>query len=294
MQNLSTTFPELNQLTLNFGPDAYDSSSSTAMLQGLRRVRLPHLHTFSCDVKLKGDLLLAVARFLVHTPSLRVLRLANQRGCSPSDQRVLCAVLEALPHLTDLDLGGAGSSRSASNSIRPSLMRRITKLLPCLQHLSCNAASVPDEQLEALAQLPLLQSLSISAAGSGHGLAAALRRSTHLTSLELQHASLGCELVGCLAGMTGLQVLMLGLCPQLNDGIMSEVIPHLHRLALQQLMVCVCHGGVARMCVGTSQHAQHPVCGWRDCGGGATCLTHARYTKPNVLAIIVDTKPYCP
>jgi uncharacterized protein YgbK (DUF1537 family) len=136
---------------------------------------------------------------------------------------VLCAVLEALPHLTDLDLEGAASSRSASNAVSPSLMRRITKLLPCLQQLSCNAASVPDEQLEALAQLPLLQSLSISAAGSGRGLAAALRRSTQLTSLELQHASLGVELVGCLTGMTGLQVLTLGLCPQLTDGILDEV-----------------------------------------------------------------------
>lgn len=221
MSNLGSTFPELNQLTLQLGPDASDST--VALLQELRKVRLRHLHTFSCDVKLKGDSLLAVARFLVHTPSLRVLVLPNQRGCSPADQRLLCAVLEALPHLTHLDLGGAGSSRSGSNAISPSLMRRITKLLPRLQQLSCNAACVPDEQLESLAQLPQLQSLSISAAGSGHGLATALRRCSLLTSLELQHASLGGGLTGCLAGMAGLQVLTLGLCPQLTDSIMDEV-----------------------------------------------------------------------
>jgi hypothetical protein len=221
MRHLGSTFPELNQLTLQLGPDASDSTA--VLLQELRKVRLPHLHTFSCDVKLKGDCLLAVARFLVHTPSLRVLALPNQRGCSPADQRLLCAVLEALPHLTHLDLGGAGSSRTGSNAISPSLMRRITKLLPRLQQLFCNAACVPDEQLESLGQLPQLQSLSIAAAGSGHGLAAALRRCSHLTSLELQHASLGGGLTGCLAGMAGLQVLTLGLCPQLTDNIMDEV-----------------------------------------------------------------------
>lgn len=232
MRHLGSTFPELNQLTLQLGPDASDSTA--ALLQELRKVRLPHLHTFSCDVKLKGDCLLAVARFLVHTPSLRVLALPNQRGCSPADQRLLCAVLEALPHLTHLDLGGAGSSRTGSNAISPSLMRRITKLLPRLQQLSCNAACVPDEQLESLGQLPQLQSLSIAAAGSGHGLAAALRRCSHVTSLELQHASLGAGLAGCLAGMAGLQVLTLGLCPQLTDNIMDEVsgLQHLHKLSL--------------------------------------------------------------
>lgn len=234
MRKLSSTFPELNQLALQLGPDACNSSSTAALLQELRKVRLPHLHTFTCDVKLKGDALLAVARFLVHHPSLRVLHLPNQRGSSAADQRLLCAVLEALPNLTHLDLGGAGSSRSGSNAISTSLMRRITRLLPRLQQLSCNAAAVPDEQLQPLGQLPHLQSLSISAAGSGSGLAAALRRSTQLTSLELQHESLSCELVGCLSGMTGLEVLTLGLCPKLTDGIVDEVrLP----LLMQSLML---------------------------------------------------------
>jgi hypothetical protein len=242
MQQLSSTFPCLNELVLQLGPEP--SSSTEALLQALRRVRLPHLHTFTCAVKLRGDLLLAVARFLVHTPSLRVLHLPNQRGCSAADQRTLCAVLEALPHLTHLDLGCAGSSRSGSNAISPSLMRRITKLLPCLQQLSCNAAAVPDEQLEALALLPRLTDLSISAAGSGEGLAAALARSTQLTSLELQHDSLGGQLTGCLSRMSGLQVLALGLCPQLSVDILHEVSGVVKRTAV---------GGAWDCCPGSSQ-----------------------------------------
>lgn len=190
MHKLGSTFPDLNKLELQLGPDACSSTSTAALLQELKRVRLPHLHTFTCDVKLKGDMLLAVARFLVHTPSLRVLRLSNQRGVSPTDHRVLCAVIEALPNLTHLDLGGAGSSRSGSNAISPSLLRRVTKLLPCLQHLACNAAAVPDEQLAVLAQLQQLQSLSISAAGSGRCLAAALRRSVLVEGAVWQRSCL--------------------------------------------------------------------------------------------------------
>lgn len=222
IRRLSSTFPDLNRLTLQLGTDPA-SNSTAALLQELRGVRLQHLHTFKCDVQLKGDALLAVARFLVHTPTLKVLHLPNQRGCSPADQRVLCAVLEALPELRELDLGGAGSSRSGSNAISPSLMRRITKLLPHLQKLSCNAAAVPDEQLQSLSQLPQLQLLSLSAAGSGRGLSAGLRKLTRLTSLELQHPSLGHGLEGCVQKMTGLQVLALGLCPHLSEGIISKV-----------------------------------------------------------------------
>ena len=57
-------------------------------------------------------------------------------------------------------------------------------------------------------------------------------RSPQLTSLELQHATLGPELLGCLAGMTGLQVLTVGLCPKLSDRVVQEVRPRLLLLLL--------------------------------------------------------------
>lgn len=220
MRKLSSTFPDLNKLVVQLGPSA--SSSSSDVLKELRGVRLPHLHTFACDVKLKGDAFLAVARFLVHTPSLRVLQLPNQRTCSPTDQRLMCAVLEALLDLTELDLGGAGSSRSGSNAISPSLMRRITKL-HSLRHLSCNASAVPDEQLAALSQLPQLRSLSLCADGTGRGLCAALRKLTCITHLDVQHPTLGQDLSGSLAQLAQLQVLSLGLCPKVSDSIVDEV-----------------------------------------------------------------------
>jgi hypothetical protein len=89
--------------------------------------------------------------------------------------------------------------------------------------LSCNLSNVPDVQLEALSTLRSLQELRISAAGSTTGLAAALQGLSRLSSLELQHPSVCGELQRCFGGLQQLQLLALGLCPNLTDGIMPEV-----------------------------------------------------------------------
>jgi hypothetical protein len=227
ISKLSSTFPSLSRLELSLGgADASSSNSSVdeqQILHELRGLRLPHVHSFACDAKLRGDALLAVARFLVHTPTLTSLSLPNQRGSAPADQRVLCAVIEALPGLVQLDLGGAGAG---SAPVSPSLLRRITRLLPGLQCLACNAAGVPDEQLLALGRLHSLRELSIGASGpSARGLAAALQSLLKLTSLELQHPGLSHELVGVVGGLCQLRVLALALCPQVSPDIVPEVRP---------------------------------------------------------------------
>lgn len=117
---LHQLFPNLNQLHLHLGPD-FDC----LVAQQLTRSQLPLLHTLYIDSRLCGETFYAVAKFIVKCPNLRVLRLPNQRCSSAADQRILAAVLEALPALTQLDLGGAVcvSSSGASNAVTPSVMR---------------------------------------------------------------------------------------------------------------------------------------------------------------------------
>jgi hypothetical protein len=116
----------------------------------------------------------------------------------------------------------AAGQLAASNAVCSSVFRRIVRLQG-LRVLSCNLSNIPDVQLEALSTLRSLQELRISAAGSAAGLAAALQGLSRLSSLELQHPSVSGELRGCIGGLQQLQVLALGLCPKLTDGIMSEV-----------------------------------------------------------------------
>jgi hypothetical protein len=232
------------------------SSSSSS-----KRPQLRHLRAFSLDSRLRGDAFQALAKFLLQQPGLARLLLPHQRCSAPNDQRALAGLLEALPGLTHLEIGyssasssssssragrisdsstsssngstpkfaassaayaAAGAQPAASNAICPSVFRRILRLQG-LRVLSCNASSIPDAQLEALSSLRNLQELRISAAGSGQGLAAALQGLTRLSSLELQHPSMHEELQGCLEALQELQVLALGLCPKLTDGIMPEV-----------------------------------------------------------------------
>jgi len=187
---------------------------------------LPHLNSFSIDCKLRGDAWQAVARFIVLCPIMQRLSLPNQRLSTAADQRILAAVVEALPGLTHLDLGGVASSSSssacASNAIASNSLRRICRLRN-LRSLSCNLTAVPDAHLKALSELPLLQSLSISATGDATALAAALQRLSHLTSLELEHPCVTNELGECLEQMSNLRFLALGLCPRLRDNIMPQV-----------------------------------------------------------------------
>lgn len=100
--------------------------------------------------------------------------------------------------------------------------RRITRLRNLLR-LSCNASSVPDSNLAALANLASLECLHIAAAGSASAIAAAIGSLTNLTNLELQHPDVTDELVGSIGVLSQLQVLALGLCPKLTDDVMQEV-----------------------------------------------------------------------
>eukprot|EP00878_Enallax_costatus_P010656 GHUV01011132.1.p1 GENE.GHUV01011132.1~~GHUV01011132.1.p1 ORF type:complete len:499 (+),score=127.34 GHUV01011132.1:198-1694(+) len=216
---LHEAFPGLNELHLHLGSD-FDCVAA----RHLRRSQLPLLHTLYVDSKLRGDTFHAVAKLIVQCPNLKVLRLPNQRCSSATDQRILAAVIEALPALTELDLGGSicSSSSGANNAITPSVMRRITRLRN-LVSLSCNASVVPDSNLEALANLRCLESLHMSAAGPATRLAAAVGALTRLESLELQHPSITDELLGSIGRLRKLQVLAVGLCPKITDDIMQEV-----------------------------------------------------------------------
>lgn len=117
---LHQVFPGLNQLHLHLGSD-FDCLAS----RHLKRSQLPWLHTLSIDSKLRGETFHAAAKFIVQCPNLKVLQLPNQRCSSAADQRILAAVLEALPELEELDLGGGvcNSRSGASNALTPSVLR---------------------------------------------------------------------------------------------------------------------------------------------------------------------------
>lgn len=218
-------FPDLDELHLQLGNDPADKlADNLRHLKGSAGM-LTHLHSFSIDSKLRGGAWQAVARFLVLCPSLQRLSLPNQHLSIAADQRILAAVVEALPGLTHLDLGSSAMSSSStctSNAIASGTLRRICRLRN-LRSLSCNLTAVPDVHMTALSELSVLQSLSVSAAGDATALAAALRRLHNLVSLELEHPSGGSELAGCLEHMSNLRVLALGLCPRLKDNIMPQV-----------------------------------------------------------------------
>jgi hypothetical protein len=228
LSRIHQLFPDLNELHLQLGNEPADRlADNLRYLKGSAGM-LPHLNSFSIDCKLRGDAWQAVARFIVLCPIMQRLSLPNQRLSTAADQRILAAVVEALPGLTHLDLGGVASSSSSSssacanNAIASSSLRRICRLRN-LRSLSCNLTAVPDAHLKALSELPLLQSLSISATGDATTLAAALQRLSHLTSLELEHPCVTDEMGECLEHMSNLRFLALGLCPRLRDNIMPQV-----------------------------------------------------------------------
>eukprot|EP00775_Hariotina_reticulata_P011265 gene11265-11415_t len=229
-------FPDLDELHLQLGNEPADKlADDLRHLKGSAGM-LTHLHSFSIDSKLRGAVWQAVARFIVLCPSLQRLSLPNQHLSTAADQRILAAVVEALPGLTHLDLGSSAMSSistSTSNAIASGTLRRICRLRN-LHSLSCNLTAVPDAHMTALSELSVLQSLSVSAAGDATALAAALHRLHSLVRLELEHPSVGSELAGCLEHMSNLRVLALGLCPKLKDNILPQVsrLQQLEKLTL--------------------------------------------------------------
>jgi hypothetical protein len=158
------------------------------------------------------------------------------------EERFLCAMLEALPSLRELDLGcssapGGGWCASAA-PLPPAALQRVGALSE-LRALAVDASAARDcrAAAAALQGLPLLQRLTLRASCSsgprggggpsdgGPELAAALCGLTRLEQLELESHDLGADFGAALrlGRLQRLQSLALGLCPGLPPSVARQV-----------------------------------------------------------------------
>lgn len=221
--------------------------------------RLSALHCLSVVGRLHGELLDAVSCFAAAAaPHLRKLLLPGQcagrhRGravggapvaVAGEDTHALIALLEALPGLTHLDLGGHTASAAA---LTPGAVRQLGCLTD-LVSLSASATGLPAAALVPLGALRRLRSLRLragrvgtcdssltddpvmttkpvahkeEASALGLGWLCCL---TELTLLELAHHDVSsAEMAPALSQLRALRVLSLDDCPSLDGSILLQV-----------------------------------------------------------------------